>query len=112
MLKLFANITKNKKIYNSKFIFNYYTFKKLNNVGLNILIPKLEDLCKNTPIDEDEEENENLSYSQFEEFCNECQNVLNKEEINIGYCKKCQNKMENMEKNDEIHTWSEYECDD
>lgn len=112
MLKLFANITKNKKIYNSEFIFNYYTFKKLNNTGLNILIPKLEDLCKNTQIDDDEEKKENLNYGPFEEFCNECQNILNKEEINIGYCKKCQNKMENMEKNDGINTWSEYECDD
>jgi hypothetical protein len=109
MLVLFINIKKNKKIYNSDYIFNYYTFKKLNKSGLNILIPKLEELCKNTPVeDESESEEDNFIYENFQEVCNECLGILKKDELIIGYCKKCQEKIKEMEDNYKYEDEYEY----
>lgn len=59
-------------IYNSNFIFNYYTFKKLNKKGLEYLFVKLENICnkslENTHENRNEEveKKEIISWSDYE----------------------------------------------
>lgn len=43
--KVFNIIKNTPELYNSDYIFNYYTFKKLNKEGLDLLLNKLNVLC-------------------------------------------------------------------
>ena len=105
---IFNKIKNTPILYNSEYIFNYYTFKEINNTGLNDLIDNLNILCnKNTPNNEQDEllfECKNPScidtINEEDTFCDDCKKSL----IN---CKKCKEEFYT----DENITVCE-ECDD
>lgn len=82
---VFDKIKNTPKIYNSDYIFNYYTFKQINNEGFEELIKELNNLCKdNTPNVTDEESEDD------KELCNICFTNEIEDEDN-GTCFKCLN---------------------
>lgn len=120
--KLFNIIKNTPELYNSEYIFNYYTFKKINNEGLDFMIKNLNEICYNEKnkywsiyknhieyddyydkIIENEinkEQEEDYEDSDYDGFVNSCVFCENTEDLDpsTGICNECNSKMSKYNK--------------
>lgn len=124
--KLFNIIKNTPELYNSEYIFNYYTFKKINNEGLDFMIKNLNELCYNENNkywsiyknhieyddyydkiieyeinkEKEKEQEEDYEDSDYDGFVNPCVFCENTEDLDPsnGICNECKNKMSKYNK--------------